>query len=156
MKKRFNRYLTGILSIIIIISSVFPGRVLAEDISELPMRERYNTGFLEEKSETEKTPYYSDYSKGYGNSSLTESENNAVSVTLLNSQKIKFEKQLNKDCIYFDSNLATVDWEVTVPQDGMYNFSLEYIFDGKEIRDAQRMLKIDGKMPFRAIKTISE
>lgn len=149
MKKRFNRYLTGILSIIIIISSVFPGRVLAEDISELPMRERYNTGFLEEKSETEKTPYYSDYSKGYGNSSLTESENNAVSVTLLNSQKIKFEKQLNKDCIYFDSNLATVDWEVTVPQDGMYNFSLEYIFDGKEIRDAQRMLKIDGKMPFR-------
>ena len=36
MKKRFNRYLTGILSIIIIISSVFPGRVLAEDISELP------------------------------------------------------------------------------------------------------------------------
>lgn len=59
MKKRFNRYLTGILSIIIIISSVFPGRVLAEDISELPMRERYNTGFLEEKSETEKTPYYS-------------------------------------------------------------------------------------------------
>ena len=67
----------------------------------------------------------------------------------MNSQKIKFEKQLNKDCIYFDSNLATVDWEVTVPQDGMYNFSLEYIFDGKEIRDAQRMLKIDGKMPFR-------
>ena len=52
MKKRFNRYLTGILSIIIIISSVFPGCVLAEDISELPMRERYNTGFLEEKIET--------------------------------------------------------------------------------------------------------
>ena len=49
MKKRFNRYLTGILSIIIIISSVFPGRVLAEDISELPMRERYNTGFLRGK-----------------------------------------------------------------------------------------------------------
>ena len=54
MKKRFNRYLTGILSIIIIISSVLSGRVLAEDISELPMRERYNTGFLEEESETEK------------------------------------------------------------------------------------------------------
>ena len=54
MKKRFNRYLTGILSIIIIISSVFPGRVLAEDISELPMRERYIQAFLRKNPKPKK------------------------------------------------------------------------------------------------------
>lgn len=48
-----------------------------------------------------------------------------------------------------------IEWEVTVPIDGIYSFSMEYIASGKEIASVNRSLLIDNKLFYSEAQNLS-
>ncbi len=152
MKRLLQGIICGLISGSIIFSSLFCITVTAqnEDLSEIPLKDRYSTGLENIVSEEKGIPYYSDYEAEHSVKVGANREEGLVTVALKNNIQNLTSKNIDgKTAILFDRKTGSVAWEITVAKDGMYNLSLDYIFDGKEVRDAQRMLKLDGELPFK-------
>ena len=102
------------------------------------------------------TRTYSEYQKEHSGAA---NPKNAVSVDVLNytsdSKGVRVEKNYKgKDVVITDED-AFVTWTVDVPEAGFYNISMEYIGVPSRNVNMERILYINGELPFSGADTLA-
>ena len=100
------------------------------------------------------TYYYSEYLKdnALGAAEAFESEIDVLSYVAGNPQ-IRDDAEKGK-VVYTDFNNRDVTYNVTVPQDGLYEIYIDYYCIDGNSQDVSRGIKIDGSHPFEEAKNI--
>ena len=60
-----------------------------------------------------------------------------------------------ENVIHWSKDNEFIEWQVTVPVDGIYSFAMEYIASGKEISSVNRSLLIDGELFYSEAQNLS-
>ena len=154
-KFKINKTLRNFLIAIGVIVVIFVGTRL---IPEKQLSEKYEGYDLSTStSAVSAGKSYSEYQADYSNA-----KNPGISVPVdvfaFDAEKSEGASVVSnyqgKDVVLTDDH-SSVIWYVDVPQEGFYNISMEYICPPSRNVDIERILYINGEMPFTGADTLS-
>ena len=120
----------------------------AEPETELPLKDRFSTGLLEDLYEDAAYMYYAAYAsfhqdKAAGEDTLTLLPSQATAEQPLTTETID-----GLEAVRWQEQTPYLEWTFSVRTAGLYTLSLDYRFDGTGKSDGQRRLLLDGEQPF--------
>ena len=100
---------------------------------------------------------YDDYLKKHSSAKSLDRE---VFVDVLNfseskSNGVRIEKSYHGKDVVFTEEESSVTWKVDVPEEGFYNITMEYIAVPSRNVNMERILYINGEVPFTGADTLS-
>ncbi len=103
------------------------------------------------------TKTYSDYKKEHAGAKVSV---NAVDVDVLNydeavSSGTRLEQNYHGKDVVFTEDRSSVTWTVEVPETGFYNIEMEYIAVPSRNVNMERIVYINGEVPFSGADTLS-
>ncbi len=156
----------ALICLLLAASYILPGglSVMAEDLSERPLKDKYTQGSAQSGQDTlDDIPNYieilEDYqqkAKDYTGEKLSFGVDRIRSASSDLAQWIKPVGQPEKQALVWeDEQLSWIEWEVEVPETALYNVSFTYYAHNDVLLEPSRELYIDGKIPYQEISNIS-
>lgn len=91
---------------------------------------------------------YSGYLEEHPDAALPETEVQVDLHSLISMEGAEFTEHEGEEVLYTQEE-SLVSWEVTVPEAGFYNIYVEYYHVESRSIDAERILRINGEIPFQ-------
>lgn len=145
--KGIKRWLSVAMAALLTASG--PGVYAEKPETELPLKDRFSTGLLEDLYQQQAYDYYELYARENGDRTPgRDTHILAPSLALVEKERIETEAE-GRPAVLSNEAAGTLSWSFTIETAGLYTLSLDYYFDGTGKSDALRRLLVDGEQPFR-------
>jgi len=147
MTRNNKRIITFLIALVMSITSIsrYTSKVEASDDLQANNNEKVLSGFVKQNT-------YDQYIEKYKDATKVEKEIviKGTSYTSSKDASVKVLSTLKgkSDVLQWDNENGYVEWDVDVPETGLYNMSLSYLPIIAKGRDIELGLYIDGKVPF--------
>ncbi|MCQ2587439.1 MAG: extracellular solute-binding protein [Treponema sp.] len=100
---------------------------------------------------------YTDYKREHANikSSVTAVDVDVLNFDEENSTGARIEQNYHGKDVVFTEDRSSVTWTVEVPEEGLYNVEMEYIATPSRNVNMERIIYINGEVPFSGADTLS-
>lgn len=152
---KINKTLRNVLIAIVVVILIF---VIPSLFPDKDFRSKYENYDLSTNIGTvSATKTYTEYLAEYKN---VKTSNNTVEVDVLSFDEGKsfgthIEKNYKGKDVVFTEEKSSVTWYVDVPEEGLYNLNIEYIAVPSRNVNMERILYINGSMPFSGADTLA-